>query len=752
MEHRIILGGEQFLPFARSRIKALKAIGLNYASQQFEIDGVSVRVRIEPGQEYIHIIGNQQLDMDSGIADSTAYAGVEQFMPGTFYETDYARQYNASFVASAYPEWRVNPGKTNQMSGRITGGGGRFKGKVRYDASESRFFKRRQIPIAGTDPVQWEPDPADLDLLSRKVMTYLVPASMFTGRCRLYVQAMYGRPAFQDDTLDDLGNVTQPGSENIHPAPNGYQTITIKSYLKPGTTGARPDDVGIGTSTGVYLDPETGNHWMLSPYEGGMSIMPLMSSEAGEKLRVYLKASVTSLNDDDKEHLEAAILSECLPDPLNAVSFDMMPVPPLGMGYGWHWNWTGLAADIVRNVGYDQGHSAGDRYGMESTHYRISVVPDALPEKKPSSGPTRSFSATLNIIEGPTRWAVNRQAWCIVYPAFGSQILAKGTSPKSILFSCNGFFYVFYRRDELILCRVEVEKKDAVSESTSTPGFGGRTTAITTGYDGGESLVSETSEHYEAVFDIGGLRMPASTFGRGAEHEVTKVHAPKEFITENVLTVANIETFDMTYGNPSQTINFPLQPSTNADGVPIKIPYQYEISNVQLAASLSTSRRTESTFSQVAVAIPYYDAEAIYIGGKQIKTTSLLDRTETKVSSDAYLFRQRVDGVIYDSPRGTNYTNYGAILSYVADVDITSDEEEWAQAWLVSKAGNRPATFTDTLLLDFYNPNNDYISDIFNTHSGVRVDNPVVLSRNKSPSVGSGGHADINFPVLCGWV
>ncbi len=55
MEHRIILGGEQYLPFARSRIKALRATGLKYATQSFEIDGATVRVRIEGNHDHIYL-------------------------------------------------------------------------------------------------------------------------------------------------------------------------------------------------------------------------------------------------------------------------------------------------------------------------------------------------------------------------------------------------------------------------------------------------------------------------------------------------------------------------------------------------------------------------------------------------------------------------------------------------------------------------------------------------------------------------
>ncbi len=53
----LITGGEQFLPFAQSCVRKLKRLGLPYANQSYEIDGVSIKVRIEPGHEYIRIEG-----------------------------------------------------------------------------------------------------------------------------------------------------------------------------------------------------------------------------------------------------------------------------------------------------------------------------------------------------------------------------------------------------------------------------------------------------------------------------------------------------------------------------------------------------------------------------------------------------------------------------------------------------------------------------------------------------------------------
>lgn len=57
MEHKLITGGEQYLPFARSRIKAMRATGLMFASQQYEIDGCSIKVRIEGDHEFITLSG-----------------------------------------------------------------------------------------------------------------------------------------------------------------------------------------------------------------------------------------------------------------------------------------------------------------------------------------------------------------------------------------------------------------------------------------------------------------------------------------------------------------------------------------------------------------------------------------------------------------------------------------------------------------------------------------------------------------------
>lgn len=61
MEHKLVQGGEQYLPFARSRVKALRATGLQYASQRFDMGDALVEVKIALAHEYITISGGVKI-------------------------------------------------------------------------------------------------------------------------------------------------------------------------------------------------------------------------------------------------------------------------------------------------------------------------------------------------------------------------------------------------------------------------------------------------------------------------------------------------------------------------------------------------------------------------------------------------------------------------------------------------------------------------------------------------------------------
>lgn len=76
MEHKLIQGGEIYLPFARSRIKALRACGLEYASQRFVMPDGEVHVQIIGDHEYIRLSGGIESIL-SGITKGGVIATVD---------------------------------------------------------------------------------------------------------------------------------------------------------------------------------------------------------------------------------------------------------------------------------------------------------------------------------------------------------------------------------------------------------------------------------------------------------------------------------------------------------------------------------------------------------------------------------------------------------------------------------------------------------------------------------------------------
>ena len=73
--HIVQCDDPKYLPFARSRLKQLRATGLAFASQQYTVDGVTVHVRKEGEQEYIRISGGTRLWVLVNVVKTTAVGG-----------------------------------------------------------------------------------------------------------------------------------------------------------------------------------------------------------------------------------------------------------------------------------------------------------------------------------------------------------------------------------------------------------------------------------------------------------------------------------------------------------------------------------------------------------------------------------------------------------------------------------------------------------------------------------------------------
>jgi len=448
VEHRLITGGEQFLPFAQSCVRKLKKLGLPYADQSYEIDGVSIKVRVEPGHEYIRIEGGDGclFDMDSGVVELPAW---DIYATGILHYVGAAADYNDVF-REPKDDRLTHDGKQGQLSGEVTvKTSGSAKGSILPNKSPAASYSPGDVYSDDTPPVA-SPNPAD-ETLKAKRLASSVGAAIYTGKCRLYVQAITGTPLYERDKSGKVVNTNEfvPLDGRIQP------------YIAPGTKpGADIGNIYIDTGTGIYLDPLTGKHWMFSVGGEGVQIYPLISSPCGEKLRKHLIPATSKLNPIDQEHLETYILARSRPDPLRAQYAKTGPQPSgITMGYSWHWAWSTPVADmVVNNVASNVDRDSF----MVSSHYRITMT---IADGK--------WSARLSTIEPNKEWAVNREMWPIMEP------LAGGGMRKITGTSFDPFgdapFYVFYVRDKIHICRVKVQKISENLSRETTPYFASET-------------------------------------------------------------------------------------------------------------------------------------------------------------------------------------------------------------------------------------------------------------------------------------
>lgn len=344
MEHLLLRGGgEQYLPFARSRIKTLKALGTPYAGQKFEIDGVSIKVRIEPGNEHITIEGSKPVYMETGQLSWT-FPGLknpERLDPAKWHFIDIPT--DAKFL-----------GKVSAMSGKQLG-----KQLNRPDLTEGMNSKavgypHKEYPQGATDAQKAEIDAKNEATkneygeatVAKKVMVGYFPSSLFPGKLRLFVQAQYGAP----ERLDGVGMY--------------IELLGTSAILKYHNKNGVSVQFGVYShlSVGLFTAPD-GSYWLIhihNPHYDTYYVKAyrITLSTVANSLKPRLKDPKVSA--EDKQKVEAYMLSDavlCTEDTLDAEgNIDIQNVFEVGqfagrsetsMAYGWKFNTAGNEAKVV---------------------------------------------------------------------------------------------------------------------------------------------------------------------------------------------------------------------------------------------------------------------------------------------------------------------------------------------------------------------------------------------------------------------
>lgn len=321
MEHRILTGGgEHWLPFARSCITKLKKLGLSYANQSFEVDGTSIKVRVEPGHEYIRIEGGGTAYMESGQLEWTFPGGLnpERYDAAkwNFLDIPTTDKYLGWVQTSPPKKIGVQKNKPDLYEGMPSIAVGYPQGD---DAEKNAETKDKY---------------ADTTTVKKLIANYF-PASLFSGKMRLFMQAQYG------------------GREKIRSYGLELGLVGTSAVLKyRGVTGVAVQfGVYSHISPGIFTAPD-GSYWLISIrtnlystlYEVDAYSISTTPGASGMKL----KLKNPELTANERRQIESYLFAEAEIDTDSPVRIGSFPARmESAIGYGWKWNTDGSKAAIV---------------------------------------------------------------------------------------------------------------------------------------------------------------------------------------------------------------------------------------------------------------------------------------------------------------------------------------------------------------------------------------------------------------------
>jgi len=775
MEHKLILGGELWLPFARSRIKALRATGLPYAAQSFTMgDGSLVRVRIEPGIEYISIDGGDGgvIYMDSGVADlrSTNSANLLRFSPGIFYDSQNTKSYKAQF-ATVTPdgEFRLNKssGKSGQMAGDLHG----LTGYVQVDPQPPRSYAPL---VTKNDDGTTTTSTTDESLAGKKISVGTFPASCFTGRMRKYVQAMYSEPLYDPQATGEDASKAYGGVSSI----DGTVPRLLITYAKETPKPSR-EALEVNVSTGIVKTTD-GAHWLVNVASDKLYILPLKASSAASRLRRYIADKSNTLSDSDKDKLESYILASSRPVASKIVVVPLGGAyPSFSMGYGWHWNWSGNTAVIVAHEDYSPGtvtSGGGPDTNVESTMFSMSLTP------RYEDGGVKGWDVGIESKEGSVRWGLSRRTGGIAYPVIWNNALGvppmagKLNALNAGFLNADAPIYAYFAKDELVICRIKTSYNNAgMTQYSGTPNFSyiGEGASFTEGDRPGFRQRVKNSSYWDVSFSVGGDTYTggkAGYIGTGAREEtknVARTSGPPDAWTSPFVANGGL---DVNVGYPSSYdhIVIPHDPTPGSGG-----DFTAVVATLfKLSMDFETSEVSTGYLGKFDIIVPFNDAESIIVSNSVILRETRSGRTLSKCRSeggpnphgywtsywipiptgptagdlaswphDDYLT------MVFGSARGNITDSTVSVANEIVD-SVIDDRQK-----IYTRAGAYDASLDIGFLTEYQTPALDTATPITTVIAGVAFDAPVIFSPHLigSPLGVVDDTPDIIAPTILGW-
>lgn len=203
-------------------------------------------------------------------------------------------------------------------------------------------------------------------ILKKKRAQHFMPASVFSGKLRLMIQAIYGSKRTDYEVPVDANGV-----------PIAYNVLNIGSTVLSSQ---------FSPSWGLFTGPDY-QYWLVK-VDSAVTYYPLILSATAQSILNIIAAN-PGLGADVIKRAECYALSTATIDTVNTLSSGSISITGTPLYYGLHWKWDGSEARVVCH----NTDSVNRRY--DARYYKLQITLDS------NSG---AFSHTITLLENNYWW------------------------------------------------------------------------------------------------------------------------------------------------------------------------------------------------------------------------------------------------------------------------------------------------------------------------------------------------------------
>lgn len=532
---------------------------------------------------------------------------------------------------------------------------------------------------------------SNTDYYEKKMCIQNVPPSMFTGRTRLWVQALYGTKFTGTWSLRAV-SVGQP-------------------YLYYGN-GIDINSTFSLTSI-IYFDSLDDAYFLLN-VTSSIRCYPMKLPGWAKKLS--RKITTSGWTAAEKERAEAYVLSVAVPDTGKAFTISGGDLPTdQPIAYGWKSNWKGDKLDMVAVHEEHRGPGASD-YRFISNHYRISLTRDTTVSETESA----RWSYVVELVEGPVEWVALfgfSNLWVPRYKQFDNLLkrYEGDTYAEQFSFSAVPIYCFYDASDTLVVVRYSHQK--VYIPATATYSYSGRRGGLPTGWDYDANAFKVYGPYYtcEAITNTGHSSQQVSVdFGSTvSSHKYNTTGMTRHVYTSSGQTI-ELHTY-ATVNPGADSPDYAEYTAAVAFGGANPTLSVDTFMSGETGSSVLETGMSEVNAASCALVVPFYDCEAFYSSSLEIfhKTSGMKYSAPLKYTTSRLRYAY-TNGVAYSRHSPTPEMD-AVVITYPADFTGPTSSQNVG----VNKYG--PMAVTGPLYGSLHDPDRAWAfsSAIHSTHTSA---------------------------------